>query len=469
MGQHRVFTDLAEFVVGLSAADVPELAVRRAVDAMIDCLGCALAGSREPLAPMIRKAITAVPESHPGAAPLLGSTEYAGPGEAALYNGTLSHAIDFDDITHPAYAHPTAALLPTILSLARLGASSGRDAVIAYVIGLEVFGRLGRALNTQHYRSGWHATSTFGSIAAAAAGARLLKLDVGRTRHALAIGGSASSGLRANFGTMTKPLHAGYAARNGVLAAQLAYEGFTATDDILNADFGFARTFNQDGEHIRWAELRRWGDELEILSEFGLALKPYPSCGATHPSIEAAILLHRDIGGRYREVAAVDVGVPDMAFQPLIYPNPASPLQGKFSMQYVVAAALKDGNVNLQTFTEARLADPETRALMARVNMKVDDRVQGNSEFGCVVELRLADGRRLTREVPLAIGKPSRWFPREQLHQKFLSCVDGIVDAGRAEALFGDWLALPAAERVCDLIHRLAVPPVSRAASHPRH
>lgn len=469
MGQRRVFPDLAEFAVGLRAADVPELAVRRAVDAMIDCLGCALAGSREALAPMLRKAITTVPQSHPGAAPLLGSSDYAGPADAALYNGTLSHAIDFDDITHPAYAHPTAVLLPTILSLARPGGSSGMDAVLAYVIGLEVFGRLGRALNTHHYRSGWHATSTFGSIAAAAAGARLLKLDVGRTRHALAIGGSASSGLRANFGTMTKPLHAGYAARNGVLAALLASEGFTATEDILNADFGFAKTFNQDGAQICWNELRRWGDKLEILSEFGLALKPYPSCGATHPSIEAAILLHRDIGGRYREVAAVDVGVPDMAFQPLIYPDPVSPLQGKFSMQYVVAAALKDGDVNLQTFTEARLADPDTRALMAKVNMQVDDRVQGNSEFGCVVELRLTDGRRFTRDVPLAIGKPSRWFTREQLHQKFRSCVAGVVDDAHAEALFADWLELPAAESLGELLRGLEFPPASQATpSHHR-
>jgi 2-methylcitrate dehydratase PrpD len=469
MSQRRVATDLAEFVVGLLPRDVPDLAVQRAVDAMIDCLGCALAGSREPLAPMIRKAITTVPEAHPTAVPLLGSADYAGPGDAALYNGTLSHAIDFDDITHPAYAHPTAVLLPCILSLARPGSSSGMDAVLAYVIGLEVFGRLGRALNTYHYRSGWHATSTFGSIAAAAAGARMLKLDVDRTRHALAIGGSASSGLRANFGTMTKPLHAGYAARNGVLAAQLAAEGFTANENILGADFGFAKTFNQNGEHIQWDELHRWGDELEILSEFGLALKPYPSCGATHPSIEAAILLHRDIGGRYREVAAVDVGVPDMAFQPLIYPNPTSPLQGKFSMQYVVAAALKHGDVSLQTFTEARLADPETRALMSKVTMKADERVQDNSEFGCVVELRLADGRRFTREVPLAIGKPDRWFPREMLHQKFLSCVDGILDPVRAEALFDEWLTLPSAERLGDLIARLAVSSASRSASNPQY
>lgn len=465
MNQHRVFADLAEFIVGLSPGDVPNLAVQRAVDAMIDCLGCALAGSAEPLAPMIRKAITTVPGSHASAVPLLGRAEHAGPADAALYNGTLSHALDFDDITHPAYAHPTAVLFPAILSLARLGDSSGMEAVLAYVIGLDVFGRLGRALNTYHYRSGWHATSTFGSIAAAATGARLLKLDVGRTRHALAIGGSASSGLRANFGTMTKPLHAGFAARNGVLAAQLAAEGFTANDDIVNADFGFAKTFNQGDGHIQWGELRRWGDKLEILTEFGLALKPYPSCGATHPSIEAAILLRRDIGGRYRDIASVEVGVPDMAFQPLIYPNPTSPLQGKFSMQFVVAAALKDGDVNLKTFTAARIADPEIRALMAKVAMKVDERVLDNTEFGCVLDLRLADGRAFSRSVPLAIGKPSRWFPREQLHRKFLSCVDGIVDRPRAEALFSAWLDLPSAHRMIDLIRDPAGLCTPRAAS----
>jgi len=442
--------ELADFVVGLDAAALPERAVRFSVDAMIDCLGCILAGAGEELAPMLRKVVPATPEG----VPLIGTALRAPPVEAALYNGTLAHALDFDDITHPAYSHPTAVLLPTILSLAGHGKVTGREAVAAYVIGVEVFGKLGRALNTQHYRRGWHATATFGSIAAAAAGARLLGLDAKATRHAIGIGASGASGLRANFGTMTKPLHCGYAARNGVLAALLAAEGFTATDNVIDADFGFAKAFN-GGIPIVWEQLHRWGDELEILSEFGLALKPYPSCGATHPSIEAAILLRQDIGGRHEEVESVRVGIPEMAFQPLIYVEPKSPLQGKFSMHYVVAAALAEGTVNLRTFTDAKVADPVIGGLLKRVTMEADERVADNSEFGCVLSLKTRDGRSFERSVPLAIGKPDRWFSRGQLEAKFKDCAGLALPAERAQRVFERWLGLAEAPAIADLLEDL--------------
>ena len=444
--------DLADFVVGLDAKALPERATRFAVDAMIDCLGCILAGAGEALAPMLRKVVPATAEG----VPLIGTKLVSAPAEAALYNGTLAHALDFDDITHPAYSHPTAVLLPTIISLARHGKVTGREAVAAYVIGVEVFGKLGRALNTQHYRRGWHATATFGSIATAAAGARLLGLDVKQTRAAIGIGASGASGLRANFGTMTKPLHCGYAARNGVLAALLAAEGFTATDNVIDADFGFAKAFN-GGIPIVWDELHRWGDELEIVSEFGLALKPYPSCGATHPSIEAALLLRQDIGGKHEQVESVRVGIPEMAFQPLIYVEPKSPLQGKFSMHYVVAAALADGAVNLGTFTDAKVADPTIGALLRRVTMEADQRVADNSEFGCVLSLKTKDGRSFERSVPLAIGKPDRWFSRGQLETKFKDCAGLALPAERVGKVFDRWLALAEAPAVADLLDDLRV------------
>ena len=446
--------ELAAFVAGLRFSDVPTLAVERSVDAMIDCLGCAFAGSREPIARIMRAALTTLPAGYGKAAPLLGARDYASPPDAALYNGTLAHALDFDDVTHPAIAHATAVLLPAILSTAPLAQVTGEDAIVAYVIGVEVFGKLGRALNNAHYRSGWHATSTFGTIAATAAAARMLHLDAGQARHALAIGASSASGLRANFGTMTKPLHAGYAARNGVLAAQLAHLGFTGTQDIFGADYGFAKTFNQRHETIAWDELRRWGDELEVLSEFGLALKPYPACGATHPSIEAAILLRGDLGTRVADIEHIEVGVPEMAFQPLIYPRPRSGLEGKFSMPFVVAAALLDGEVTLQTFTDERVADPGIRALMERIDMKADARVADSTEYACIMEARLAGGERRTRTVELAIGKPSRWFSREQLRHKFVSCMAGSETAVGADQLFERWLELSTARDLNSFVRR---------------
>lgn len=446
MASTKKFSDLAEFVVGWEADPLPQLAVRRAADAITDCVGCALAGSKEPIAAILRRVLP-ISRENDGTAPLLGSSDRATPSDAALYNGTLAHALDFDDIAHPAYAHPSAVLVPAIISFADIGNVSGREAVVAYIIGLEVFGKLGRALNTAHYRSGWHATSTFGSLAAAAAGARLLRLDVSQTRAALGIAGSAASGLRANFGTMTKPLHSGYAARNGVLAALLAREGFTANEELLTHKYGFASVFNH-GSEIRWDALDRWGEELEVLSEFGLALKPYPSCGATHPAIEAAILVRKDLSGDVDEVEDVHVGVPRLAFEPLIYQKPETPLEGKFSMHYVIAAALCDGTVNLGTFTPEKIGDERIGRLLAKVRMEADERVEASSEFAAIVTARTRNGKTHERSVPLAIGKPARWLGRDDLRAKFVECARFAISQDSAEHAFERFTDLTSAERL---------------------
>ncbi|HTY68682.1 MAG TPA: MmgE/PrpD family protein, partial [Alphaproteobacteria bacterium] len=205
--------DLASFALGLAHDDIPRDGRRKAVDAITDAIACGLAGSASEIAGPMLRALGIGSRNEPGGALLLGSEHTAAAADAALYNGTLIHALNYDDVTHPAYSHPSAVLVPALFALAGEAGATGQDIVSAYVVGIEVFGKLGRALNTAHYRAGWHATSTFGSIAAAVAAARLLRLTPAQLSCAIGIGASASSGLRANFGTMTKPLHAGYAAR----------------------------------------------------------------------------------------------------------------------------------------------------------------------------------------------------------------------------------------------------------------
>jgi len=368
-----------------------------------------------------------VAEQPPGprSAPLLGTAKFSTAADAALYNGACAHALDYDDTNHPAYAHPSAAIVPALLAAGALVDASGEEVVTAYVLGFEVMGKLGCALNTAHYLRGWHATATFGTLAACAAAAMLLRLPEHEFVMALGIAASAAGGLRANFGSEVKPLHAGYAARNGVLAALLAREGYVASEDALEHRYGYVGTFN-DGLATDLDALRRWGEPLEILTEYGLALKPYPSCGATHTAIEAAILARADLRGE--KVARIRAGVSEMAFAPLIHVMPRSPLEGKFSLHYCIGAALVDGRVGLDTFSDGKVADPQIRDLVGRIAMEADDRVRDGTEFPTVLEVETTTGRRIEKHVPLAIGKPERWFTRAQLEEKFMDC------AGRAQS-----------------------------------
>ena len=409
---------LAAFAVNAAHDDFPARARHLAVDAVTDCVGCMLAGAREPLAAMILKVVPAARSGGAGSL-LVGTALDAAPADAALYNGAIAHALDYDDTNHPAYAHPSAVIVPALFAVARMAQSSGRDMVSAYILGLEVFGKLGRALNTAHYKRGWHATATFGALAATVAAGRLLRLNVDQLTMALGIAASAAGGLRVNFGSMVKPLHAGYAARNGVLAALLAREGFVASEASFEHEYGYCNVFN-DGIGYDLAPLAAWGDPLEILTDYGIALKPYPSCGATHTAIEAALWLHREIVGS--PIRSVRAGVSELAFEPLIHVMPKAPLEGKFSLHYCIAAALTDGAVNLLTFSDHKIADPAIRALIPRITMEVDDRVRNGTEFPAVVTVETENGRRHERLIELAIGKPARWFSAEQLRAKFFDC-----------------------------------------------
>lgn len=415
----RSSDDIAGFAANLGEEDIPAPARKLATDAITDCVACALAGSHTDLARHLLKVIGST--SGDAAASLLGTQRRASLCDAALYNGAIAHALDYDDISHPAYSHPSAVLVPTIFAVAEGSRASGADIVTAFVIGLETFGRLGRALNLQHYKNGWHATSTFGSVAAAAAAARLLKLTEQQTRMAIGIAASAAGGLRANFGTMTKPLHAGYAARNGVLAALLAREGVTAAEDVLLHKFGFANTFN-NRQGIAADALRPQQPTLEILTEYGIALKAFPSCAATHTAVEAALIVRQQLSDRLGDISSVRVGVSELALEPLIYVKPATPLEGKFSMHYCVAAALVHGALDLSSFSDEGIHHPAIDALIPRISMEVDDRVRDDREFASVVTVETKRGERIEHMVRVALGKPARWLGAPQLKQKFSDC-----------------------------------------------
>lgn len=441
-----ITASLARFVAEARYEDLPHEALRFITDAVTDSIGCSLAGSREEIVAVLSRTLPTSTSRTDHL--LLGSGRRASLFEAALYNGAAIHAIDYDDTSHPSYSHPSAHLVPALLAVGRQFGASGRDLVLAYALGLELVGKLGRSLNTEHYLKGWHTTGTFGAVGSAIAAAKLARLDASQVATALGIAASAAGGLRANFGTMTKPLHAGYAARSGVLAVMLAREGFTATPDILESRYGFLDVFSAAPPRLEAFE--HLGAPWEIATPYGMAIKPFPACGSTHTAIEASLALRERLAGE--AIEAIRVGTNELCSQTLIYSDPQTPLEAKFSMEFCVAAALVRGGIDMGTFVPEVIADARIRALMKRITVEVDERVRFNSEHGTVVTITGVSGQRLEQLVPLARGKPEHWMSRAELKAKFLDCARGAVAEDRAGAIFDRLQALAQAGSVDELL-----------------
>jgi 2-methylcitrate dehydratase PrpD len=437
VSERQLTARVAEFVSGTSFDDLPDEAPALVRDALTDCVGVMLAGAREPLAEL---ALSVVGGGQ-GEVPLVGTSgSSAGPVEAALYHGAIAHALDYDDVSHPSYTHPSCHLLPVLLSLARRVEADGRDIVTAYTVAVEIEGKLGRAMNLGHYNRGWHSTATLGTMGATALGANLIGLDREATAVALAIAGSSASGLRSNFGTMTKPLHAGLAARNGVLAVLLAEAGWTATLDILEHPLGFQQVLAGEGgvDPTAWSKL---GEPWELVTEVGLGLKLYPTCAATHCAIEAAQRLRDRIGGA--EIVRVTVGQSELGSRILIHPSAPTPLAAKFSMPFCVSAALLTGDTGRHLFSDVGINTTAIRTLMERVTVHIDERVRHHPDFGAAVEIELADGAILEELVTEPKGTQHRWPDRAELKAKFDDCATATLAPAAADRAFEAWQTLP--------------------------
>jgi 2-methylcitrate dehydratase PrpD len=367
---------------------------------------------------------------------VLGTTVRASATGAALANGTSAHALDFDDMCFVSLAHPSAPLVPAALAAAETSGASGRSVLDAYVTGFEIEARLGRVMNPRHYERGWHCTSTLGTIGAAAAAARLLGLDVAEAAHALAIAASEASGLKENFGSMVKPLHAGLAARNGVLSALLAKAGLTASGQALDGPQGFLRAFDSAGADLAEA-IADLGSRWEIL-DTGITVKLYPSCAGTHPTIDTVLDLRREHGFHPNDIERIDVDVDSITPTILIHPRPRSGLEAKFSMPFCAGAAALYGRVGIDTFEEAALADPALAALIPRVDMRIDPSFDGKAPALTQSRVRIAirGGGALEREARGARGYPDRPATAEDLAAKFLACAARVLpDASSRQAL----------------------------------
>lgn len=425
------FTDeLVGLVDGIEFDALPAEAIRVAKSGLLDATGVALAGWEEACSEIVFRHACAVYAG--GSASVIGSDTRLAPMGAALANGTLAHALDFDDTAWSYIGHPSAVLLAAGLALGEPGRSSGRDLIAAYVAGFEVSHRVGRRVVESPTARGWHPTSAVGIFGAAAAAGKLLGDRRQTLARAFGLAATQAAGLRANFGWMAKPFHAGMAARGGVEAALLADAGLTASSSVFEDPLGFFQTFAD-----REAEADGNG-ELAIVAD-GIAFKRYPSCTGSHPAVDAALELSREHDIRAEDVESIRCGTTPEVTAELVHPSPTEASQARFSMNFAVAVALVEGALELEHFSAEMLSREPVRDLMARCETVVDPglvRPAGVRAPSGVVEIRLAGGKTVSKRVDSAKGNPANPLSTEELVEKFEICAARrLTDAARVGEL----------------------------------
>jgi len=413
---------LAERWSRLRLADVPKDAVEVARHCVLDWLGCALAGSTEPAARILRDVLDT---GEAGTCSLVGRTDRAAARTAAVVNGTAGHALDFDDTHTTLMGHPTAPVLPAVLALAEERSATGAELLAAVVAGIEVECRVGALFMPRHYEVGWHATATLGTVGAAAGCAHLLGLDAARFATALGLAATQAAGLKSSFGTMAKPLHAGKAAADGLLAARLAEAGFTGSPAALDGHQGLGEATT--GSLPDAGRLDRLDGRFLVRDTL---FKRHAACYLTHAAINAAASLRG--AARPDEVESVEVRVAPAVLDVCNIAEPATGLEAKFSLRATVAMALLgDDTTDHGAFTDARATAPELVALRDRVTVVTEP---GRPGTAATVVVTTASGDRLQGEADT--GRPADDLATQagDLGRKFLGLAGPVLGTARSDA-----------------------------------
>jgi 2-methylcitrate dehydratase PrpD len=419
---------IAQFIANTSTADFPAGSAEKAKKAIADTFAVIIAGAGSEVAEPLHKYLAAA--LAPGPIPILGTGMTAAPETAALINGTYGHALDYDDVLSIMPAHPSAVIIAAVLASLHGKTIDGRALLEAYLLGVEVGGNIGIGMTNGHYQRGFHATGTLAMFSALAALAKLHKPDAATTRQAFGIASSMASGVRRNFGTMTKPLHTGIAARSALTAFNLATAGFTAAPDALEAKAGFYSSYGvqESSPEITVSGLGK----PYVIMDPGLALKKFPCCYASHRATDGLLALRAKLAFDASMIDQIICRMPPGGMHVLTYPRPTTGLEGKFSLHYPLAAAVLDGKCVLATFTDAAVAREDIAALYARIDAREDPACRGDdAQFetrssgsrGFVeVEVRLRDGRADRIRVDKAPGSRTRELTWDDLHEKFIDC-----------------------------------------------
>lgn len=421
--------EVAEFVVATDYGSIPDEVTGLARKSILDGLGLALSGSVAESGAIVERYLRA--QGLSGDTTVIGTGLRVQPRFAAFANGVGVHADDFDDTqlavqkdrVYGLLTHPTAPCLPAALAVAEQLDSSGRELALAYNLGVEVESKISEAMSPRHYQHGFHSTATCGVFASASAAARLYGLDVARTRRALAIAASQAGGLRENFGTMTKPFHAGRAAEAGIIAADLADAGWTAAEGILESPRGF---FQAHGGGFSLEALSGRLGNPWTFADPGVSIKPHPSGSLTHPGMTRMmeLILEHDI--RADEVEQVNVGTNHNMPNALIHHRPTDELQAKFSMEFCMAILLLRRRGGLAEFTDEVVNRPDVQEMIRRVEFGVHPEAEaaGYDKMTTIIDIRLRDGRTISGRADFGKGSPANPMSYDEVAEKFTGCAE---------------------------------------------
>ena len=425
----------------------PDAAVEQAQRGIVDTVACMIAGAGDEAVGRVAEGVKRW-GAH-GVVTRVGAPDGIDAPWAALINGVAAHALDYDDVLDPAASHVSAVLVPALLALAEEVDASGADLVDAYIVGVEVQECLAEAVNMAHYTHGWHTTLTLGAPSAAAACARLLRLNAEQTCHALSLATSQASGFKRQFGTNAKPFHAGLGAKNGLLAAQMAAAGLTADPDVFEGPRGFLDLMVGSGAAGFGAALGRLDGPLAITSP-GVWLKRYPCCASTHRAVDGLLKIASTHNLAAIDIARVDTLVSEPAVRNLMYVEPANEMQARFSMPYCLAAAACDKDLTLATFRRTAIGRPDIAAFIPRVTMASDPAqpadMPSTTKSWATTTVTTKDGRRFANKVVDPKGYPDNPLSEQELAAKFRDCAAGQADPVLSS--YADWRGIAAVLRV---------------------
>jgi 2-methylcitrate dehydratase PrpD len=446
----KLTTHTAEFVVKLKLADIPAEALELGKKSILDGLGLALSGSKAETWRLIQEYLKPFGFSPRGGAAVLGSAVRLPARFAAFANGVAIHVDDYDDTqlavgkdrVYGLLVHPTVCVLPAALATAEVERKSGKDLLVAYHGGVEVECKIAEAISPRHYENGFHSTGTCGVFGGTAACAKLKGLDVVHTSRAFGVAASHAAGLRENFGTMMKSFQAGHATESGVVAADFAAIGWTAAEQILEAQRGFFRAYG--GTYDPSAIVDRLGNPWTLQNP-GVSIKPFPSGSLTHPGMTELMRLIHANSIRAADVELVEVGTSRNMPNALIHHRPTTGLQAKFSMEFCMAILLLDGKADQTKFIDSVVNRDDVKKMIERVRFYVDPEAEkaGYDKMTTILKITLKDGRTISGRADFGKGSPSDPMSYDEVAEKFLGC-----------AAFAAW-PTSKANQVIDLVRKL--------------
>lgn len=413
--------EISDFLINTSYNDLSLNLINKAKNAIIDSHAVILSGYKEDVSDI---SMDWVKEQSGGAqATILGYNVRTSVSLTAFIHGIMGHAIDYDDVFPPLRGHPSLLVYASILSVAEYEKLSGKEIILSFLLGTEVMAKIGMSLNPSHYLKGWHSTSTIGVIGSAVAVGKLYGFDKEKFNTLIGLVSSMMSGIRKNFGTMTKSLHVGNAARTGVEAAQLVRKGFTASHTTFNFPEGVIELYSDEKHEQKWEGT--YGSPWSILTP-GFHIKKYPCCYATHRFIDGIYDITSNNNFDIDEIQKIECIGSEGSFAPLIDHVPERGLEGKFSLEYVVSSALIDGTIDFDNFTNEKLNRNSIKKLMQKVEIKEDVLIKENRSAGingCIIINIHLKNKIMKTQIVDGRGSAKNPLSENELKEKFMNCL----------------------------------------------